>query len=48
MLSALLAFKDGWEPGLKYPNLLHSDLGEIIPHAEESSSLELLWKVLKG
>ena len=39
-LSALLAFEDGREPGLKYPNLLRSDsFGEIIPHAEESSFL---------
>ena len=36
MLSALLAFEDGRELGLKYPNLLHSDSGEIIPHAESS------------
>ena len=38
MLSAL---EDGRETVLKYPNLLRSDSGEIIPHAEESSFLEV-------
>ena len=41
MPSVLLAFEDVWEPGLQYPTLLCSDSGEIIPHAEESSFLEV-------
>ena len=29
VLSVFLTFKDGWGPGLKYPNLLHSDSGRL-------------------
>ena len=41
MLSALLAYEDGREPGSKYPNLLLSDSGETGPLPEKSSFFEV-------
>ena len=41
MLSALLAYEDGREPGSKYPNLLLSDSDETGPDPEKSSFFEV-------